>query len=182
MISPPSTLRPKLLLQPHKLLCLDLQNFLKKTNKQTSQQTTAGLCLKIEWKILPRSLPEMHSETAFPVSRELCYWRWLGSMRSDLATADPHSQNTDSGKGQFLMDRMVPAAPEVTGDDTWLVWKGIETGGLQVRSTVGHKLHRVCSEHGIYRTWKKKNLYFLWSKICIEMPVLRKISYISFLV
>lgn len=42
-------------------------------------------------------------------------------MRNDLAAADPHSQNTDSGKGQFLTDRMAPAAPEVTGDDTWLV-------------------------------------------------------------
>lgn len=42
-------------------------------------------------------------------------------MRSGLGTANPQSQNTDSGKGQFLMDRMAPAAPEVTGVDTWLV-------------------------------------------------------------
>lgn len=125
----------------------------------------------------PHAPPKMHSETAFPVSRELCYWRWLGSMRSDLATADPHSQSTDSGKGQFSMDRMAPAAPEVTGDDTWLVWKGRETGGLQARrSTIGHKLHQVCSEHGIYRTWKKKSLFSLikntYRNACFEENII----------
>lgn len=44
-----------------------------------------------------------------------------GSTRSDLAPADPHSRNINSGKGQFLMERMAPAVPEMMlGGYTWL--------------------------------------------------------------
>lgn len=111
----PSTLRPKFILQAHKVLCFDLQNFLLK------RKPAAGLCLKNKCNLLPpqkKCIVKQSSLWAENFATE----DDKGSMRSDLTTADPHSQNTNGGKGQLLMERMAPAVPEVMlGDYTWLV-------------------------------------------------------------
>lgn len=57
------------------------------------------------------------------------------------------------------------------------VWEDIQRSAAGYCCYTEHILSVVSIEPA-----KKKNLYFLWSKICIEMPVLRKISYIFFLV
>lgn len=166
----PSTLRPKFILQAHKVLCFDLQNFLLK------RKPAAGLCLKNKCNLLPPQ-KKMHSETDFSVSRELCYWRWQGVHEkwSDHCrppqpeykwwkrSASDGKDGTSSTWGDVR--RLHMASVKRHGDD------------LQVRrSTVGHMLHWAYSEHGIYRTWRKKSLFSLikntYRNACFEENII----------
>lgn len=100
-----------------------------------------------------------------------------GSMRSDLTTADPHSQNTNGGKGQLLMERMAPAVPEVMlGDYTWLVWKGMEmTSRLGEVQLVTCYIEHILSMASI-EPEKKKSLFSLikntYRNACFEENII----------
>lgn len=173
----PSTLRPKLLFTASQIIMLWFTKFSLRKPKPTNH-CRSGLKKKT-------------NESSSPHPQK-CRVKDISLWEKNCAAEDGwgpwaaiwalQSQNTASGKGHFLMDRMAPAAPEGTGDGTWLVWKAqrqvaSRSGEAQlVTSYIECVLSMASTEP------EKKNLYFLWSKIHIEMPVSRKISYIFFLV